>query len=491
MKKFLDKIPYWLVAILALVFILRVPSFFEPYNYGDEMIYLTLGHGIRQGVTLYKDLHDNKPPLLYITTALAGSLFWFKVILAFWNLATIVIFWKLAQIIFAGKIKAQKVAILIFALLTTLPLLEGNIANAELFMVGPTLLAFFILLGKNLNPKKVFLAGILFGTAALFKVPAVFELPVIPIIWLISLSNKKSVWKKIASRILFLGLGFATPILLTFVWFFFKGAFPEYLKAAFLQNAVYLSSWRPGDIHEPFLVKNAPLLIRGAIVILGMGVLTFLRKKLSSRFVLVSIWLLFTLFAVTLSERPYPHYLIQSIAPISILLTMLFLEKNLEQSLTVIPLALTLFVPVYYKFWYYPTGAYYLRFINFVTSKIDKDQYFASFNSKTKRNYQIADFLTKSSRKTEKVFVWGPDSATIYALSRRLPPIKYVADYHINDFSDKKTIVSLLSKNKPKFIILFPEAKPFPEIFPLLKNDYLLINKIDDAEIWSLISLRK
>ena len=93
----LPDMPNWLVGILALVIILRIPSFFEPYYYGDEMIYVTLGQGVRQGVTLYKDIYDNKPPLLYLTAALAGDLFWFKAILAFWSLVTIFIFYKLSS----------------------------------------------------------------------------------------------------------------------------------------------------------------------------------------------------------------------------------------------------------------------------------------------------------------------------------------------------------------------------------------------------------
>src|SRR3990167_7243647 len=86
--------PLWLEFFFVFLLILRIPSFFEPYYYGDEMIYLALGEGIRQGIPLYLGLHDNKPPLLYITAAIAGNLFVFKVILAFWNLITVYGFWK-------------------------------------------------------------------------------------------------------------------------------------------------------------------------------------------------------------------------------------------------------------------------------------------------------------------------------------------------------------------------------------------------------------
>lgn len=141
--------PTWLFLLMFVVLILRIPSFFEPYSYGDEMIYLSLGEAVRQGVPLYKSIHDNKPPLLYIMAALSGSLFWFKAILAIWNLLTIFVFWKLSQRLFPKKIKLQKIATVLLGLLTTLPFLEGNIANAELFMIGPTILAFYLLLGKK------------------------------------------------------------------------------------------------------------------------------------------------------------------------------------------------------------------------------------------------------------------------------------------------------------------------------------------------------
>ena len=103
--------PKWLLILLALIVLLRIPSFFEPYSYGDEMIYLSLGEGIRQNIPLYKGIHDNKPPLLYITAAAAGSLFWFKAILTIWNLITIFLFWKLSTILFPLLLAGGKVGL--------------------------------------------------------------------------------------------------------------------------------------------------------------------------------------------------------------------------------------------------------------------------------------------------------------------------------------------------------------------------------------------
>src|SRR5690554_2837113 len=127
------QIPKWLFILLFAILVLRIPTLFEPYSYGDEMIYLALGEGIRDGLTLYRDIHDNKPPLLYFTAAVAGNLFWFKAILAVWHLITIYLFWKLITILFPDEQKKQLIAVTFFSVFTTLPLLEGNIANAELF----------------------------------------------------------------------------------------------------------------------------------------------------------------------------------------------------------------------------------------------------------------------------------------------------------------------------------------------------------------------
>ncbi len=475
-------LPAWVVGILAIVLILRIPSFFEPYYYGDEMIYLTLGQGVRQGLILFKDIHDNKPPLLYLTAAIAGNLFWFKAILCFWSMFTVAFFYKLAAKLFEKNVRVQMVSTSLFAILTTIPLFEGNIVNAELFMIGFTLIALYILLSEGLSSKKIFFAGFLFGIGALFKIPAAFDLPVIVVYWF--MINDFKNWGSVIKNTFILIAGFASPIVLSFAWYFVSGALPEYIKAAFMQNVGYLSSFRPGDVQKPFYVRNAPLLIRAAIIFAGTVVLYLFRKKLSKNFLLFCIWTLFGLFAVTLSERPYPHYFIQILAPISFFLGMFFAERSIEQALVVIPLAVSFFVPVYYKFYYYQTASYYTRFISFTTGRMDKAQYFQSFASTVNRNYKISDFLTTSSLPSDRVFIWDPDSAIVYSLSRRLPPIKYVADYHVYDYSSLSEVSKQLSANPPKFIIL-TSGHPYPNLNSLLENEYLLVSQIENANIYS------
>ena len=446
------------------------------------MIYLTMGEAIKKGLVLYRDIHDNKPPLLYIIAAVAGNVFWFRAILAAWSLATIFLFWKLAQALFPSKKPLQKVATIIFAALTTLPLFEGHVANAEVFMIGPIIVALLILFTKKLNFKNLFFAGTLFSAATLFKFPAAFDFPVILIFWFIFLDFKR-LWRDFVKKSIPLIIGFSIPIALSFLWYFLRGGLKEYIIAAFAQNIGYLSSWRPGAVAEPFLVKNGPLLIRTVVVGLGAFILFWLRKKLSRQFVFVCLWMLLSLFAATLSERPYPHYLIQVVPSVSLLLAMLFTESSMEQVLVLIPLGLFVFTPVYYKFWYYPTTTYYARFIQFASGKIDRQGYFAKFDGNVNRNYKIAEFIKSSTAPSDKIFVWG-DSPPIYALTRRLPPGKYVATYHIIDFSTRQKTIETLEKDLPRFVVLLPDAPEFKELTYFLRENYIFVQDIEGAEIW-------
>src|SRR6266702_1389868 len=62
----------WSLITLCFVFaFLRLPSLIEPYWYGDEGIYEVVGKAMNQGHLLYRDIWDNKPPLLYVMYALS------------------------------------------------------------------------------------------------------------------------------------------------------------------------------------------------------------------------------------------------------------------------------------------------------------------------------------------------------------------------------------------------------------------------------------
>jgi hypothetical protein len=368
-----------------------------------------------------------------------------------------------------------------------LPLFEGNIANAELFMIGFTISGFYLLLTQKNTFKNVYLAGIILSLASLFKMPAAFDIPAIVFYWIIEDKITKVRIKVLFYRVLALSLGFLTPHVLVFLWAFLNGALKDYLSAAFSQNVGYLSSWRPDDKQKPFYIRNAPLLVRSGVILLCIAILWLKKKLFSKQFIFLFLWLIFTLFAVTLSERPYPHYFVQSIPPFSLITAMLFTIPSFESIIAIIPLTLTFFVPLYYKFWYYQSTPYYYHFYQFISKELNIDNYRATFGSHIPNYYKVSQYIADSTTPSEKIFVWG-DTGTIYALTRRLPPIKYVADYHIKDFAQNESIIEELNKDKPVFIVTTPDDPVFPELNIFIYKNYALAEDINGVQIWRLLN---
>src|SRR5689334_18050934 len=61
---------FWSLFFISVVFfILRLPSLIEPNWYGDEGVYQIVGRVLNNGGLLYRDVWDNKPPLLYLIYA--------------------------------------------------------------------------------------------------------------------------------------------------------------------------------------------------------------------------------------------------------------------------------------------------------------------------------------------------------------------------------------------------------------------------------------
>ena len=133
---------FWFLLLTSFFFfLLRLPSLFEPYWYGDEGIYQVLGVAMRSGRLLYRDIWDNKPPLLYYFYSLFNSdQFYVRLFSLIVGLISVFAFFYLSKKLF----KKEKIVFLttaVYAVLFGLPLLEGNIANAENFMLLPTILA--------------------------------------------------------------------------------------------------------------------------------------------------------------------------------------------------------------------------------------------------------------------------------------------------------------------------------------------------------------
>lgn len=483
MKRIITYFDSWFLIFIVFVFsLLKIPSLVEPYWYGDEGIYQVIGMAMRSGRVLYQGIWDNKPPLLYVIYAIFnGDQFSVRFLSLIFGIASVVAFYFLAKKLFSNKYSVY-LSTAVYSFLFSLPLLEGNIANAENFMHFPTILAFFLILnfyGKK-NFKIFFISGVLLSLAFLTKIVAVFDFAALFLTILILRFYEGSLLK-INFKKIFLGfteemifsLGFVLPVLLSIVYFFFKGALSDYFRAAFSQNVGYVGQ---GNY---FLFPMGSLIVKLLVLITTILLVLKFRKKTGIAGVFILLWLAFSIFNTLFSARPWTHYLLVLVPSFSLLLGLIIENKKIAK-VTIPILLITLFL-IFSNFKLYKKNiAYYDNFLQFVFGSKSIQRYQSFFDGITPRDYEIARFIQMKTDSEEKVFLWS-DSGQIYALSNKLPPGRYIVAYHLTMFNNaEEETRDVLNKTKPKFII---QTKDSQQISQYLAS-YELRYKIQGANIY-------
>lgn len=456
---------FWFLFIGSIVFfLLRLPSFFEPYWYGDEGIYEVLGFGMRHGRLLYRDIWDNKPPLLYLIYALFNGdqapvrIFSFVV-----GLIAVILFFFLTKKLFS-KTSSQYTATILFGLLLGLPFLEGNIANAENFMilpsVGAALITFYLSEDKHLKIKHYLLlaiSGLLLGISFLTKVVAVFDVAAFWFfLFVIGFQTEhfgKLVKQTFTYSVIFITT-FLLPLLVTIIFFGLHGSLKTFFQSAFFSNVGYVNYGNQFIIPQGLLI--AKLLLLGAIALF----LLIKRTSFSKTQLFIYIWLSFSLFSALFSQRPYTHYLLVFIASFSLFIGLLIQEKKKVFN-TVLLVLLIIFLAK--NFWYYDKVlGYYLNFVQYVSGTKTTENYQAFFDKNAVRDYEIASYLKTVRKDNEPIFIWG-NSAQIYKLAEALPPGRYTVAYHITTNRETlKETQSALIQEMPKYVIILQNTQDMP-----------------------------
>jgi len=471
--KFIERLEknndYWFLLISSFIlFLLRLPSLFEPYWYGDEGVYQVIGIALRQGRLLYRDIFDNKPPLLYMLYSLFNS-DQFMVRLAsliFAILSVIIFFFLLKRILGPEHNKILFIATSIFTILYGIPNLEGNIANAENFMILPILIAVFLFVNyKNITRlSSFFIIGLLLGTAFLFKIVAVFDLGTLLVFWIFlnfsesdSLSNIKRVFLSEFKKILILLSGFLIPIALTVLFFFIKGAFSDFLTAVLFSNIGYV-----GYTNKLLGIPQGLLILKLIFLFAFIVFLFTIKRKLKITEIFVFLWFSFSLFNVFFSGRPYTHYLLLLLPSFCLMLGLAMKKQKIPIILLIISIPIILNNFSIYSCKY--TLLYYKNFTLFMTGKITVFSYRGFFDKNTPYDYELAQLIKIKKAPKDQVFIWG-NNAQVYKLigGGVLPPGKYTVEYHMTEYKDGLTNTEqALERVKPKFIVTMSNVPAIP-----------------------------
>ena len=328
--------------------------------------------------------------------------------------------------------------------------------------------------------------GFLASLGFLFKIPIIFDLAAV-IFWLviISLRKKKTDWGRIFKRVCLVISGFLVLNVMFFAYYALKGAAEPYLRSALMQNIGYLSSWggqeESGGLPIGLLMRAG---VGGGLALL----LVMYKKKLGNGVMLLGLWFIGGMFGALLSERPYPHYLIEIVVPLSLLGgIVLGGEKKIRKiswGMLVMGLVLTVVVWKGYKFWEYPTTAYYKNYLAYATGQKTEDEYFSYWGDGILSNYRMAKLVRERTDKEDRIFVWGTEPA-VYYLSDRLPVGRYTVAYHVKDFNGYEETMEAIKREDPKIMLrLKSEKGEFDEFYDYLYMNYRLEKEDGDWELW-------
>jgi len=471
---------FWFVIFASfLFFLLRLPSLFEPLWYGDEGIYQVIGNSLNNGKLLYKEIFDNKPPLLYwLYSFFDSDQLTIRLVSLIFGVFSIIAFFLLSKTLFKSG-KNNNITLLttfIFAILFGIPTLEGNIANAENFMLLPIILA-GLLIFKEMDFRSklsafnfqlsTFIAGVLLGLAFLFKIVAVFDMAAFFIFYLIINFNSLKKHIKLPSII----IGFILPILFIILLFISNGTFFDFVKAVFISNISYVG--------YDNRIGAFPILLFIKLIILGIFTLYVFtkRKKLNQATLFILIWFAFSLFNAFFSQRAYAHYLLVLLPSLSLMTGLILFDKKYQKTIAIFFLiALMAVIRVFGMPRLNKSIYYYQNFISYIKDQKSMAQYQAFFDKNTPFDYEIARFIKPKIEKHDTIFVWG-NNAQLYQLIGVVAPTKYVVAYHMTNYKDGiKSTKDAIEKIKPKFVVIMSNQRTIP--FPLISySKKININK--------------
>ncbi len=480
---------FWSILVLCVFFfILRLPSLIEPHWYGDEGIYQVIGQALHQGNLLYKDIWDNKPPLLYALYAIAnGDQPTIRLLSMIFGIASVPLFFFLTKKLFEST-RISTLSTLLYVILFGSPFLEGNIANAENFMLLLILSSALIIYSSTQTVKQtklqrqtqIFISGIILGIAFLFKIVAIFDTAAFALFLAfgtLSTLSKRSL-RNAFLHILPLVLGVIIPFVISVIYFSLNGILAEYLMSAFTQNIDYV-----GKENYLFEIPQGLLIVK-ILLLISAIIFIFLKRHFFSKATLfIILWTTLALFSANFSGRPYTHYMLVLLPSFCLLLGyMYYVKRKQAKKLTFVALA-TMSIYFSLTFPLYGIGKtfeYYQNAIAFLTNQKDLRSYQAFFDYKTPRDYAIASFIKANTTDKDKIFIWG-DSPQIYAIANKLPPYKYAVAYHVIQSPELlNQTQQAIDKTKPKYIIVLPETQPLLFSAPL----YIIRFNIEGAIIY-------
>ena len=285
----MKKLPWIIVSILLLLFVLVQSHGLTKHYPGDEQTYHAMASLVAQGATPYRDFFMSQPPLqVYLLSVIISifgfSIFALKMIPLLSILGSGVLLFLTARDRYGWKAGCWSVAFFLFSF---------EVLSKSTFNFGVNLSLFFIALGFYLFVvrKQTFWAGLVFGMGGMVRFYAI--IPAL-VIGLLLVFKKRDAFLKLVSGF---GISFVVPNVLLLL--IFKGDYyTPVIAYHFLKVRVGAST----------LTVFGHIIRENWMVLLPLGVLPFLKQRKHVQLPLF-IALGYLLFVLQ-SKRIFEYYFI-------------------------------------------------------------------------------------------------------------------------------------------------------------------------------------
>lgn len=514
--------------------ILRLPSFFFPWWYGDENIYLAIAHSLVNGQLLYVNAWDNKPPLIYLIYAGIYKFFqtqlyvykFFNLLLGLWEIC--IFYYILKDVFLFSK---QQIFWTTFSISVILGIaFEGASLNGENIFVPLVLSGFYLVYTElrnfestgKINYYKVIISGIFWLLAGLTKIHAIVEIVILTFIVVVILiynnshklstvNNGRSLVRQIGylKELWYFLLLPLFPIVLGYVgvilYYSLQGYLSELLYAIVGFGKDYVPTQNIPIILGFKLDKlTTGLQIRTFFLIINLLTSTYLfwKKHIQRNSFIIWCWLSAAVFTVLIPERDYGHYLLQLLPPGLIFVTSvvnhLFLNrKPITEKLLIIvsiglgaQMLLVNFPTSLNSLWngYDLVFKYFGNFVQLSLGKKSLMEWQKNFYYKNPLMYETQKLLPEKIKELttpkDKIFLFAP-LPEIYALSNRVNGSKWVVGYHIFTFNvDQKRLYEEILSNKTKLIVIDSNMESNKNFKNLVSSNYQNILSIQQYDFW-------
>jgi len=485
-----------LIAICLLPVLLYLPSMGNPFE-RDEGVYATVAQGLLKGQMPYRDLFDNKPPLVYAWYALSFMLFGEKVIAprilasVLLSLTTLSLFSQVRMVFPRG---VAHLAAGLFGLSTGLPFVALH-ANTEAYMLLPlvTSLVAFTTGMRRGSMRWFVLSGVLCGVAMMTKQVAFWNLGAlmaVGAVWRWKVDG--STWRAFRpSACVFAGAAAAVGLIA--VPFALTGSLDELFYANVSYNWLYVGvlsfSERLADFVNgtAYVAAVAAPLAGGAV----WGLLTVVRRRKQPLDYLILAWALASVAGVATGGRFFPHYFLHLMPAAAVLTAAVVYEVVTRRSLQPIGKPAVAIASLLVLTSLTVTTVMYLapRAAEQRVAVSVAEQKEWEANSR-----KLGEYIKARTRPDDKIFNFGRE-APIYFYADRRPAVRYFSDWPFwwDEMSLYETIKALRI-TRPVYIIdtaqepLFQDYQKYhpPVLMNLLNEHYDYVGRLYFADIYRL-----